>query len=210
MHTKTLALLLLTSAITFAEPEAEAQVELEKKQYSGDALYSSAMAQYSSEMAKLNSLYVFFTPLKRAQADRLKIPNTVNSEQVTSNYPAYSSAPFPTMSSYPDNPMTTQPPQIPQGGNQQSGFPSFEMPPPSIESVLATAIPPSFMSAIQNPKERSAIFSEMHNGHFPSGTRICLQVSSPGSLPTTRISSLMLLSRPLVLVPRFLRVRLPS
>lgn len=49
-----------------------------------------------------------------------------------------------------------------------SGLGGFDMPPPSIESVLATAIPPSYLSQLANPTAASSIFSEIHNGHYPS------------------------------------------
>jgi hypothetical protein len=44
----------------------------------------------------------------------------------------------------------------------------FDMPPPSIESVLATAIPPSYLSQLANPTAASSIISEIQHGHYPS------------------------------------------
>lgn len=45
---------------------------------------------------------------------------------------------------------------------------SFDMPPPSIESVLATAIPPSYLTAFANPTSASSIISEIQHGHYPT------------------------------------------
>lgn len=45
---------------------------------------------------------------------------------------------------------------------------SFDMPPPSIESVLATAIPPSYLTALANPTSASSIISEIQHGHYPT------------------------------------------
>lgn len=42
------------------------------------------------------------------------------------------------------------------------------MPPPSIESVLITAVPASFMSEMANPSARSSVINEIQNGNFPS------------------------------------------
>ena len=40
--------------------------------------------------------------------------------------------------------------------------------PASIESVLETAVPASFIQELENPTSRSSIFSEWHDGQFPT------------------------------------------
>ncbi|KAJ5728986.1 uncharacterized protein N7483_003494 [Penicillium malachiteum] len=45
---------------------------------------------------------------------------------------------------------------------------SMDMPPPSIESVLATAIPASFLSEMSNPSAVSSVVSEIQHGNFPT------------------------------------------
>lgn len=45
---------------------------------------------------------------------------------------------------------------------------SFDTPPPSIESVLATAIPPSYLTALANPTSASSLISEIQHGHYPT------------------------------------------
>lgn len=43
-----------------------------------------------------------------------------------------------------------------------------DMPPPSIESVLITAVPASYLSQLANPSARSSIINEIQHGNFPS------------------------------------------
>ncbi|KAI9932897.1 hypothetical protein ASPWEDRAFT_166548 [Aspergillus wentii DTO 134E9] len=45
---------------------------------------------------------------------------------------------------------------------------SLDLPPSSIQSVLATAVPASFLSQMANPSAQSSLVSEIQNGHFPS------------------------------------------
>lgn len=54
--------------------------------------------------------------------------------------------------------MTTGPDLGSLGGN---------LPPASIQSVLITAIPESYLSQLSNPSARSSIFSEIADGHYP-------------------------------------------
>lgn len=58
------------------------------------------------------------------------------------------------------------------------GLPSFSMPtaaftydgmpPPSIASVLITAVPSSYMSQLANPSARSSLINDIQHGHYPS------------------------------------------
>ncbi|KAJ5727814.1 hypothetical protein N7493_005634 [Penicillium malachiteum] len=45
---------------------------------------------------------------------------------------------------------------------------SMDMPPASIESVLATAIPASFLSEMSNPSAVSSVVSEIQHGNLPT------------------------------------------
>jgi hypothetical protein len=45
---------------------------------------------------------------------------------------------------------------------------SADLPPPSIQSVLVTAVPMSYLSDMANPSARSSMFNEIRNGHYPS------------------------------------------
>lgn len=47
-------------------------------------------------------------------------------------------------------------------------MPSFDLPPASIESVLATAVPASFLSQMANPSAASSVYKEIKDGHYPS------------------------------------------
>jgi hypothetical protein len=40
-------------------------------------------------------------------------------------------------------------------------------PPPSIVSVLVTAVPPSFYSSLEDPASRSALFHSIQDGDYP-------------------------------------------
>lgn len=46
-------------------------------------------------------------------------------------------------------------------------LPSFDLPPASIQSVLVTAIPASYLSQMANPSAASSIYKEIGDGHFP-------------------------------------------
>ncbi|KAJ5620633.1 hypothetical protein N7510_004617 [Penicillium lagena] len=54
----------------------------------------------------------------------------------------------------------TQAPNMPTGG-----LPKV---PASIETVLETAVPASFYQVLENPTSRSSMFSEWHDGNFPT------------------------------------------
>ena len=44
---------------------------------------------------------------------------------------------------------------------------SGDVPPASIQSVLITAIPSSYLSHLADPSARSSMFNEIANGHYP-------------------------------------------
>lgn len=56
-------------------------------------------------------------------------------------------------------------------------MPSFDLPPASIQSVLVTAIPASYLSQMANPSAASSIYKEIENGHYPDWYK-----SLPGSV----------------------------
>ncbi|KAJ6145839.1 hypothetical protein N7470_009734 [Penicillium chermesinum] len=138
MHTKPLAFFLLPVS-------AIAVAQLEKKQYEtdpGDSEYSSIY----------NSVYssAYYAELSSLEADNGNLsPLTSNLGDhsiaaVASNTALASGSKGPSVTSYPGQP------------------------PASIASVLATAVPESFLSQMANPSAASSIANEIEHGHYPS------------------------------------------
>ncbi|OGE53495.1 hypothetical protein PENARI_c007G11721 [Penicillium arizonense] len=142
MHSKTLAVLFLS---------ALAAAEVEKRQDAYDDYYNSLMSQLNSLETDTNYMD-YLTAYSDLPTDySAYLPGPTDSPSTVSNLDSNN---FPSMTA---GPSITMP----------SGL-SADLPPPSIQSVLVTAVPMSFLSQIENPSARSSIFSEIHNGHYPS------------------------------------------
>ncbi|CAI7600378.1 unnamed protein product [Penicillium manginii] len=166
MHSKTLALLCLSAS-------ALATAELEKKQYgdSSDDYYNSLMGDLNSlasETDYLNYLTDYSDIYSDLPTDYLSDYTDYLSDYSLTDFPSATnlgggdssntdSASKTTADSVNMPTMTTGPTVTGLG----------DTPPASIESVLITAIPASFMSQLSNPSARSSIFSEIADGHYP-------------------------------------------
>lgn len=60
-----------------------------------------------------------------------------------------------------NNAVMTDAPSMPSG-------PAVDIPPPSIQSVLITAVPASYLSQMANPSARSSLINEIQHGNYPS------------------------------------------
>lgn len=58
-------------------------------------------------------------------------------------------------------------PAMTSGPSMPSGL-ANDVPPPSIESVLITAVPPSYLSQLANPSARSSLINEIQHGNYPA------------------------------------------
>ncbi|KAJ5091625.1 hypothetical protein NUU61_006495 [Penicillium alfredii] len=146
MHHKALAVLFL-SATALATPE------LEKKQYgdSSDDYYSSLMSNLHS--INLPSNYQDYMPSSSSDSASEKTtekPTADDSTMTTSDNKPTGSG---------DQSSITEPPS--------ASSMSIDMPPPSIQSVLMTAVPASFLSQMSNPSARSSIIHEIEDGNYP-------------------------------------------
>ncbi|KAB8236276.1 hypothetical protein ETB97_011536 [Aspergillus alliaceus] len=68
---------------------------------------------------------------------------------------------------------------IPTDFSMPTNMPSFKAPPPSIMSVIMTAVPASYLEGLSNPSSRSSMFSEISAGHYPDWYK-----SLPGDVKT--------------------------
>ncbi|KAJ5359059.1 uncharacterized protein N7496_011472 [Penicillium cataractarum] len=148
MHSKTLNVLFLSALAAAAA--------VEERQYggsdSGDDYYNSLMSELNS-LATNTDYMDYLTAYSDLPTDySAYLPSATGSgsdggsNSESNNYPAVTAAPSVS---------------IPSGLG-------YDMPPPSIESVLATAIPPSYLSQLANPTAASSIISEIQHGHYPS------------------------------------------
>lgn len=189
MHSKTLNVLFLSSLAAAAAVEGQVEErQVEERQYGSSG---SGDDYYNSLMSDLNSLYVWILENCMHQV-YIRISSTNFSTSATntdyldyltaySDLPTDYSAYLPTAtgsgsgsgSGYNEGsnsdsesisiPAMTAAPTV----TMPTGM-SFDMPPPSIESVLATAIPPSYLSQLANPTAASSIISEIQHGHYPT------------------------------------------
>ncbi|KAJ5391641.1 hypothetical protein N7509_007131 [Penicillium cosmopolitanum] len=174
MHsTKTLALLCLSASVL-------ATAELEKKQYgdSSDDYYNSLMGDLNSLASETDYLNYLtgsdYSDLyKDLPTNYLSdysdyLSDSTLSDYGLTDYPSATnlgggdslntgSASETTANSH-DMPTMTTGPSI-------TGL--ADAPPASIQSVLITAIPESYLSQLGNPSARSSIFSEIADGHYP-------------------------------------------
>ncbi|KAJ5161505.1 hypothetical protein N7492_006897 [Penicillium capsulatum] len=126
-----------TLALLFLSASALTSAELEKKEY-GD--------YYSSLMGDLDSL----------------ASNTDYMDYLTDLPTGYSHLPSEATGS-PKTETDTGKASITAGPT----LPSVDLPPASIQSVLATAIPASYLSQMANPSAASSIYREIQHGHYP-------------------------------------------
>lgn len=66
-----------------------------------------------------------------------------------------------------DNSASDSMPAMTSGPSMPSGL-SYDVPPPSIESVLITAVPASYLSQMANPSARSSLINEIQHGNYPA------------------------------------------
>ncbi|KAJ5082546.1 hypothetical protein N7532_011589 [Penicillium argentinense] len=166
MHSKTLALLCLSASVL-------ATAELEKKQY-GDSYGSGSDDYYNSLMSDLNSLATdteYLNYLTDLPTDYLSDYSDLPTDYLTDYSQYLTDLPSATNTLHAggpdettgtggfDMPSMTSSPDIPNF--------SGDVPPASIESVLITAVPASYLSQLAIPSARSSIFSEIANGHYP-------------------------------------------
>ncbi|CEO58932.1 hypothetical protein PMG11_03624 [Penicillium brasilianum] len=149
MHSKILNVLFL-SALTAA-------AAVEERQYggsnSGDDYYNSLMSELNSLATETNYMD-YLTAYSDLPTDYSAYLPAATNLGSNSGSNGGSSETFPAVTAAPSV-------SIPSGLG-------FDMPPPSIESVLATAIPPSYLSQLANPTAASSIISEIQHGHYPS------------------------------------------
>ncbi|RLM00498.1 hypothetical protein CFD26_108499 [Aspergillus turcosus] len=162
MHYKTLSLLLLT-ATALAAPEAapEAAAEAASEAAPEDVAKRQYGDYYSSLMNDLNSL---------ADTNNWQqyLTNT-DYEQFLTNTDFGG---FPTNTDAGNAPTNTKSVPTDLGGFGSFSMPTAAftydgMPPPSIASVLITAVPSSYMAQLANPSVRSSLIHDIQQGHYP-------------------------------------------
>ncbi|KAJ5166919.1 uncharacterized protein N7482_005700 [Penicillium canariense] len=143
MHSMTLAVLCL-SALAAASVK-----ERGESGSGGDDYYNSLMSELNSLETDTNYMD-YLTAYSDLPTDySAYLPDATGSNLESISFPSLTAAPSYTM---------------------PSGL-SADIPPPSIESVLVTAVPMSYLSQMENPSARASIFSEIHAGHYPSWYR---------------------------------------
>ncbi|KAF7131238.1 hypothetical protein CNMCM5793_004288 [Aspergillus hiratsukae] len=168
MHYKTLSLLLLT-ATALAAPEARpdaapeaAPEDVAKRQY-GD-YYSSLMNELNS-LADSNNWQQYLTNTDYQQY----LTNTDYQQYLTNT----DFGGFPTNTDGGSAPTNTKSIPTDLGGVGSFSMPTAPaftydgMPPPSIASVLITAVPSSYMSQLADPTVRSSLMNDIKQGHYP-------------------------------------------
>ncbi|KAJ5574975.1 hypothetical protein N7450_008874 [Penicillium hetheringtonii] len=167
MHSKALALLGLSASVL-------ATAELEKKQY-GDSndYYNSLMSDLNSVATDTDYLNYLtdYTDILNDYTDILSnVPTNYLSDYShylteTADYPSATNLgglghiETKTTTGGSNMPSVTTGPEMPTL--------SGDVPPASIQSVLITAIPSSYLSDLADPSARSSMFNEIANGHYP-------------------------------------------
>ncbi|GIJ81822.1 hypothetical protein Asppvi_000325 [Aspergillus pseudoviridinutans] len=178
MQYKTLSLLLLT-ATALAAPEARPEADPEAAPEASPEDFGKRQYDYASLMNELNSLTDFLTNTEYQQY----LTNTDWEQYLTNTdfggFPtntAVGNAPTHTNTAVGNAPTKTNTGGVPTdlGGLGSFSMPTAPaltydgMPPPSIASVLITAVPSSYMSELANPSVRSSLINDIQHGHYPS------------------------------------------
>ncbi|KAJ5097269.1 hypothetical protein N7456_007990 [Penicillium angulare] len=145
--------MLLNSVTALLLASSLAAAELEKKQYGYDDSYYSSLEDSLNSLATNTDYDDYMDYLTEYSDIYTDMPT-----DYTPYMPDATDAPESTDAF--NDATVTPPPSMPTV--------TYDMPPPSIESVLATAIPDSYLSEMADPSAASSLISSIQNGDMPS------------------------------------------